>query len=121
MLSSATLDPKTFPDDFRRNMPRFSDVNYPHNMTYVERFKAYAKSRGVSPAALAIAWLLHRGPHIIPIPGTRTAEHLAECAEASTITLSTADMAKIEAILPAGWAHGNRYTEEQQKSAELYC
>ena len=62
-----------------------------------------------------------KAPHIIPIPGTRTAEHLAECAAASSLVLTAADMAEIEKILPAGWAHGNRYSEEQQKPSELYC
>ncbi len=121
ILSTATLDPAKFPDEFRRNMPRFSAENYPSNMEYVERFKAHAKARGQSPAALANAWLLRRAPHIIPIPGTRSAEHIAECAISSAITLSPADMIEIEAILPAGWAHGHRYSEEQQKSSELYC
>ena len=121
VLSDVVLDPKTFPDEFRRDMPRFSADNYPRNMAHIERFKAFAKVRGWNPAALANAWVLHRGPHIIPIPGTRSAEHLAQCAAASEVKLSAADMAEIEAILPAGFAHGHRYSEEQQKSSELYC
>jgi aryl-alcohol dehydrogenase-like predicted oxidoreductase len=121
VLGDVVLDPKTFPDEFRRNMPRFSDDNYPRNMVYIERFKAFAKAKGLNPASLANAWVLHQAPHIIPIPGTRTAEHLAQNAAASDITLSAADLADIEAILPAGFAHGHRYSEEQQKSAELYC
>ena len=121
VLSTVTLDPKTFPDEFRREMPRFSAENYPRNLVFIERFKAFAYARGWNPASLANAWLLHRAPHVIPIPGTRTAEHLAECAAASSITLTTADMAEIETIMPAGWAHGNRYSWDQQKSSELYC
>jgi aryl-alcohol dehydrogenase-like predicted oxidoreductase len=70
---------------------------------------------------LATAWVLNRGSHIIPIPGTRTAEHLEQNSAASGIALTAKDMAEIEAILPAGFAHGNRYSEEQQKSSELYC
>jgi aryl-alcohol dehydrogenase-like predicted oxidoreductase len=121
VLSDVVLDPTTFPDEFRRNMPRFNAENYPRNMAYIERFKTYAKQRGWSPATLANAWVLHRAPHIIPIPGTRTAEHLAENAAATSITLTTADLTEIETILPAGFAHGNRYSEEQQKPSELYC
>jgi aryl-alcohol dehydrogenase-like predicted oxidoreductase len=121
ILGNVTLDPKTFPDEFRRNMPRFSEENYPRNMEFIERFKTYANARGSSPATLANAWVLHRAPHIIPIPGTRTAEHLAENASASAVVLTAADMAEIETILPAGFAHGNRYSEEQQKPSELYC
>jgi aryl-alcohol dehydrogenase-like predicted oxidoreductase len=121
VLADVVLDPTTFPDEFRRNMPRFSTENYPRNMAYIERFKTYAQKRGLSPATLANAWVLHQGSHIIPIPGTRTAEHLAENAAASGVVLSAAEMVEIEAILPAGFAHGNRYSEEQQKPSELYC
>jgi aryl-alcohol dehydrogenase-like predicted oxidoreductase len=121
ILGNVTLDPKTFPDEFRRNMPRFNEENYARNMEYIERFKTYANARGLSPATLANAWVLHRAPHIIPIPGTRTAEHLAENAAASNLSLSATDMAEIETILPAGFAHGNRYSEDQQKPSELYC
>lgn len=121
ILGNVTLDPKTFPDEFRRNMPRFNEENYPRNMEYIERFKTYANARGLSPATLANAWVLQRSPHIIPIPGTRSAEHLAENAAASNLSLSASDMAEIETILPAGFAHGNRYSEDQQKPSELYC
>lgn len=121
VLTDVVLDPTTFPDEFRRNMPRFNAENYPRNMAYIETFKTYANQRGWSPASLANAWVLKRAPHIIPIPGTRTAEHLADNAAASDINLSADDMAEIEAILPVGFAHGNRYSEEQQKPSELYC
>jgi aryl-alcohol dehydrogenase-like predicted oxidoreductase len=120
VFGEKVLDPKTFPDEFRRNMPRFSDDNYPHNKVYIERFRTYANERGLSPATLANAWVLHRAPHIIPIPGTRTAEHLAENAAASYVTLGTTDIAEIENILPAGFAHGNRYSTEQQGASEQY-
>jgi aryl-alcohol dehydrogenase-like predicted oxidoreductase len=121
LFSNVMLDPATFPDDFRRLMPRFNAENYPRNMVYVERFRAFAQSRGLNPATLATAWVLQRAPHIIPIPGTRTAEHLAECAMASSVTLTPADMLEIEEILPVGWAHGNRYSEDQQRMSELFC
>jgi aryl-alcohol dehydrogenase-like predicted oxidoreductase len=121
VFGEKVLDPKTFPDEFRRNMPRFNEENYPRNMAHIEKFKLYAKQRGLSPATLANAWVLHQGPHIVPIPGTRTAEHLAENAAASDLILSAADLVEIETILPAGFAHGNRYSEEQQKPSELYC
>jgi aryl-alcohol dehydrogenase-like predicted oxidoreductase len=121
LLVDTDVDPAKFPDDFRPNMPRFEGENFTHNLAYINRFKAYAKQRGLSTPTLANAWVLARGPHIIPIPGTRTAEHLAKNAAASDVVLSAADMAEIEAILPAGFAHGNRYSEDQQKPSELYC
>jgi aryl-alcohol dehydrogenase-like predicted oxidoreductase len=122
VLSDVTLDPAAFPEaDFRKPMPRFQPAAFARNMRHVEAFRAFAKSRGWSTAALAIAWVLHQGDHIIAIPGTRTAEHLALDASATDIHLSADDLAEIEHILPAGWAEGNRYSEDQQKSSELYC
>jgi len=122
VLSDVTLDPAAFPEgDFRRPMPRFQPQAFAYNMRFIEAFRAFARSRGWSTSALAIAWTLHQGQHIIPIPGTRTAEHLAMDAAAADIRLSTDDLAEIERILPMGWAQGNRYSDEQQKSSELYC
>lgn len=122
VLTDVVLDPDKIPDtEWRKAMPRFMEPNFSYNMIYIEKFKAYAKSRGWMPSALANAWVLHQGDHIIPIPGTRTAEHHAENLKASDISLTAADLAEIEAILPAGFAHGNRYSTEQQGSAEQYC
>ena len=122
VLSDVTLDPAAFPDgDFRKPMPRFQPQAFAYNMRFVEAFRAFARARGWSTSALAIAWTLHQGQHIIPIPGTRTPEHLAMDAAAADIHLTTDDLAEIERILPVGWAQGNRYSDEQQKSSELYC
>lgn len=121
VLSDVVLDPARLPDEFRRNMPRFSAANYPRNMTKLENFKRFAREQGRKPAAMALAWLLHQGEHIIPIPGTRTAEHLIENAKATDIHLSADDIAIIETLLPAGWAHGHRYSDQQQNGVEQYC
>jgi aryl-alcohol dehydrogenase-like predicted oxidoreductase len=122
VFSDVVLDPASLPDgDFRKGMPRFQPHVFTRNMEKVKAFKAFARAKGWTPAALALAWVLARGEHIIPIPGTRTAEHLAENAGASDIHLSADDLSAIEAILPPGWAEGNRYSDEQQKSSELYC
>jgi aryl-alcohol dehydrogenase-like predicted oxidoreductase len=120
-LSDMVLDPMKFPDEFRPNMPRFQQPHYDFNMARIEVFKNYAHERGWTPAALALAWVLHRGDHIIPIPGKRTPEHLLENVGATHIKLSETDLAEIDDVLPPGWAHGNRYSEDQQKSSELYC
>ena len=84
-------------------------------------FKAFAKARGWSTAALAIAWVLRQGDHIIPIPGTRTPEHLAENASAAAISLSEDEWREIDAILPPGFAHGHRYSSQQLNGVEQYC
>jgi aryl-alcohol dehydrogenase-like predicted oxidoreductase len=122
VLTDVILDPSKLPEtEWRKAMPRFIEPNFSYNMVYIQKFKTYAHSRGWTPAALANAWVLHQGEHIIPIPGTRTAAHHAENLKASDISLTATDLAEIEQILPTGFAHGNRYSTEQQGSAEHYC
>jgi aryl-alcohol dehydrogenase-like predicted oxidoreductase len=122
MFSETMVDPAALPDtDFRKANPRFMEPNFSYNRSAVARFVDYAPKKGYSPAALALAWVLNRGDHIIPIPGTRSAEHLSEDARASAMALSDADIAEIEAILPAGFAHGDRYSDAQAIGPERYC
>jgi len=122
MFSNVTPDPATFTElDWRKPNPRFIEPNFTFNKEIIGRFNAYARDRGFSPAALALAWTLHRGPHIVPIPGTRTVKHLAEDAEGAAIKLTSEDMAEIETILPVGFAHGDRYSESQYVGPERYC
>ncbi|TMM51548.1 aldo/keto reductase [Sulfitobacter sabulilitoris] len=109
------------PGDFRLPIPRFSDRNYPRNKAIIDRFKSYAADRGQAVAELAMAWVLNRGDHLIPIPGTRTAAHLAEWINADAVALPPEDMAEIERLLPVGFAHGDRYSDTQMQSVERYC
>ena len=115
-------DPAIFPEaEFRTRIPRFYPGNWPHNRARLQAFHDYARARGITPAALALAWLLDRGHHIIPIPGTRTAEHLADWLAAPEIDLDDEDRATIERLLPVGWAWGDRYDDAQTASVERYC
>jgi len=107
--------------DFRLNNPRFIAPSYAYNLTAVEPFKTYAADKGVTSSTLAIAWVLHQGAHLIPIPGTRSAAHLADNAAAAALALSSDELAEIERILPRGFAHGDRYSEAQLAGAERYC
>ena len=75
----------------------------------------------VPAAALAMAWLLHRGEHILPIPGTRSVSHFKELVRGCTLALTPEDMARIETILPVGWAHGDRYSAAQWAGIERFC
>ncbi len=111
---------KLQPADFRRTLPRFQEPNYRFNMIETEKFKTYARAHGWKPASLAIAWVLHQGDHLIPIPGTRSPEHLAINAAGAEIKLTAQNRAEIEKILPVGFAHGNRYSEAAQASVEIY-
>ena len=107
--------------DFRAAIPRFQTDNYARNIAIIDRFKTYAADRGVTVSSLAMAWVLNRGDHLIPIPGTRTAKHLEEWAKADQIKLNQSDMDEIEDILPVGFAYGDRYSHAQSRTAERYC
>jgi aryl-alcohol dehydrogenase-like predicted oxidoreductase len=108
------------PGEFRTRIPRFQPENWPHNLLKLQDFHALARDRGFTPAAFALAWLLDRGPQLIPIPGTRSAEHLAAWANAPEIDLTDDDRAEIDRILPVGWAWGDRYDDAQATTVERY-
>lgn len=115
-------DPASFGKvDFRKNNPRFSPENLMENLKLVEEFKSFAADNGYTTAALSLAWILHQDDYMIPIPGTRSAAHLAQNAAASDIKLSVADLAEIDRILPVGFAWGDRYTDAQAIGTERYC
>lgn len=101
--------------------PRFMEPNLTENLRIMEGFRALAAEMGTSAAGLANAWLLTRGSHVIPIPGTRSVEHLQECVSGASLNLSATDLERIEAALPVGWAHGDRYADEQWVGPERYC
>ncbi len=120
-LSDVVIDVGNLqPADFRRTLPRFQEPNYSLNMAETEKFKTYAKQRGWKPASLALAWVLQQGDHLIPIPGTRSPEHLAINAAGAEIELTAQHLKEIEEILPVGFAHGNRYSDSAQASVEIY-
>lgn len=107
--------------EFLEHNPRFLEPNLSRNIEKTERFRALAKEIGVAASALAIAWLLLRDAHVLPIPGTRSPEHLEELAAGVRLALSEADLKAIEERLPIGWAHGERYSAAQWPGAEHYC
>ena len=122
VLGDVDLDPPTFePHDFRKVNPRFVEPNWSTNMDQVRALRAFAASKGATTSALALAWVLHQGDHMLPIPGTRTAAHLAQWVDAASITLSEDDLWDIEEVLPVGWAHGDRYSDAQMNGVERYC
>jgi aryl-alcohol dehydrogenase-like predicted oxidoreductase len=96
-------------DDFRRRSPRFQGENFSKNLQLVERVKAIAAQKNVTPSQLALAWLLAQGDDIVPIPGTRRQKNLEENIAATEITLTAAELEQIEAIAPKGVASGDRY------------
>ena len=106
---------------FLAGNPRFMEPNLSENLRITDKFRALAAQMGTSAAALANAWLLTRGDHVIPIPGTRSVKHLGECVAGADLTLTPEDLERIETVLPVGWAHGDRYSDEQWIGPERYC
>jgi aryl-alcohol dehydrogenase-like predicted oxidoreductase len=94
-------------DDFRRHQPRLQGDNLDQNLKLAQKVRLFASDRGWSPAQLAIAWVLARGRDIVPIPGTKRRVYLEENLKASEVKLSAADLAQLDAELPA--AAGERY------------
>lgn len=122
MFTGTRLKPETFAEsDFRYNQPRFSEPNFSYNADIVTTFRDFCHSRSWSVSAVALAWILDQGEHLIPIPGTRTAAHLSEWAGACEIKFTADDRAEIARLLPVGWAHGDRYSDAQVIGVERYC
>jgi len=96
-------------NDRRKAHPRFQGENLAANVRLAEAVAAAARRKGCSPAQLALAWLLHRGEDIVPIPGTRRADHLEANAAAADIALSADELATLDAACPIGAARGTRY------------
>lgn len=97
--------------DVRRNHPRFQGENFSRNLQLVERVKELASEKGVTPAQLALAWLLAQGRDIVPIPGTKRRKYLEENVAALSIELSFVDLARIDAVAPQGATAGARYPD----------
>jgi aryl-alcohol dehydrogenase-like predicted oxidoreductase len=97
------------PTDYRRQSPRFQGENFERNLDLVRRIEEIARSKGVTPAQLAIAWVLSQGDDIVPIPGSRSIGHLEENIAAVDIELTPSDLAKIDEVAPKGVAVGDRY------------
>ncbi|MFN3523284.1 MAG: aldo/keto reductase [Phenylobacterium sp.] len=97
--------------DFRRRLPRFQAEALAKNLSLVETLKALAAEKGRTPAQLALAWLLHQGEDIVPIPGTTKAHRLEENAGAVDVVLSAEDLAAIAAAVPEAEVAGQRYDE----------
>lgn len=100
--------------DLRKNMPRFSSANYPKNLALLVEFEKIAKGVECCNAALAIAWLLAKSDHILPIPGTTNTAHLAENINGAEVKLDTMTMARLDAALNQSTVFGPRYSEITQ-------
>jgi len=93
-------------------MPRFSPENYAKNLKLLPAYKALAQEAGCTPAQLALAWLLQKAPHIIPIPGTTSVEHLREDLAAADVVLEVGLVRRLEALINQDTVAGPRYSAQ---------
>jgi aryl-alcohol dehydrogenase-like predicted oxidoreductase len=99
-------------DDIRTTrQPRFAGDNFAQNMTVVNRLREIAKEKSITPAQLALAWLLHQGQDIVPIPGTKRRSRLEENRAAVDVHLTVADLDRIDAVARPGVFAGDRYAD----------
>lgn len=103
--------------DFRRHGPRFTGENLRENLKLVERVKALAGEKQITPGQLALAWVLHRGEHIVPIPGTKRVSYLQENVAAADIRLTDDDVQRIAEAVPT--ATGPRYDEAGMRTVNV--
>lgn len=100
--------------DIRRSMPRFEPANHAANLSLLPAWQALADEAGCTPAQLSLAWLLARGEHVIPIPGTTSRAHLKENLGAAAVTLPADLVARIDALFAPARIAGNRYGAQSQ-------
>jgi aryl-alcohol dehydrogenase-like predicted oxidoreductase len=104
--------------DIRRTMPRFTPENHAANAKLLPGYFAIAKEVGCTPSQLAIAWLLHRGEHILPIPGTRTVDHLRDDLAAADVKLSGDVMGRLDALINQRTVAGSRYNAQANSEVD---
>ncbi|MGE0498979.1 MAG: aldo/keto reductase [Ramlibacter sp.] len=103
--------------DIRRAMPRFKPEHYPANLALLTPYQALAREQGCTPAQLALAWLLHKAPHVLAIPGTTSEAHLRDNIAAAGITLSAPTLARLEDLINPQTVSGPRY--DAQATSEV--
>jgi aryl-alcohol dehydrogenase-like predicted oxidoreductase len=105
-------------NDVRRKMPRFQPENLPQNLMLADRLQNLARAKGCSTAQLALAWLLTKGPDIVPIPGTKRMRYIEENVAAADLALTSAEIAALDAAFPIGAAAGTRYPADSMRLLE---
>ncbi len=115
---TGALEEITADDDFRRSAPRFQRENREHNLRLVGELTEIANELDCTPAQLALAWLLHQGDDVVPIPGTKRVKYLDENAAAASIELSDEHLRRLGELFPPGAAAGDRYAPAGMAAVE---
>ncbi len=118
-LTGAVKRAEEYPEgDFRRNDPRYQGANFDANLQAASAVHDIAARKGATAGQVALAWLLHQGPDIVPIPGTKRRSYLEENVAAAALTLDAADLAALGAALRADRVSGPRYGEKGMKQVD---
>ncbi|UFS56700.1 aldo/keto reductase [Comamonadaceae bacterium M7527] len=118
LADNTTVATSYSPSDVRHTMPRFLPDNYAKNLALLAQFKAIALSLGHTPAQLALAWVLHQGPHIVAIPGTTQVAHVQDNAQAAHISLDAHTLAQLNALINQQTVAGGRYTAQAESEVD---
>ena len=102
-------------DDWRRSNPRFQGENFARNLELVDRVRDLAEGKGVTPAQLALAWVLSRGDDVVPIPGTTKPHRVEENVAALDVELTDEDLDRLDEAAPVGGAAGDRYAADMMR------
>jgi aryl-alcohol dehydrogenase-like predicted oxidoreductase len=122
-LTGAITSPDDFDDDdFRKNQPRFQGENFARNLDLVAEVRRMAQDKGCTAGQLALAWVMAQGDDVVPIPGTKRRTYLEENVAACDVSLSEADLARLDELAPPGVAAGGRYPSAgaQQPYGSMY-
>ncbi|TPE46909.1 aldo/keto reductase [Maribrevibacterium harenarium] len=114
VTSQAELEDK----DIRRNMPRFDEEHYPRNLALLQDYMALSQEWGISPAQLALAWVLAQGDHVVAIPGTRFEKHMEDNLAADSVQLSALQVATLSELINQHTVAGPRYNAAQQQEID---
>jgi aryl-alcohol dehydrogenase-like predicted oxidoreductase len=104
--------------DLRRSMPRFLGENWVANTFLLNSYRELARDLQCTPGQLALSWLLHKAPHVIPIPGTTSISHLEENVAGASVTLQPDAVEKLETLINGRTVSGSRYSEETQREID---
>src|SRR5881398_2437245 len=118
-LTGSVKRAEEYPEtDYRHNDPRYKGENFDANMRAASAVRELAEQKGATPGQIALAWLLHKGPDIVPIPGTKKRQYLEENVGAADLSLSAEEVSRLDAALSPENVSGPRYTEKQMATVD---